>query len=216
MPPKKRKRPAYPEIGDRIRELRGDTSHHDFAMSVGASGHTTSRQWCDGHSIPNGRYLKRIAENFSVSADWLLFGPPYPKHPLQSRTDEKLQQDVAAHVGQNVTAPLGEDIAAYVLRNIHYEDADVANRLGTFIRFGYEIDGEAILTQAVEVASRRIRDVIDGLSYVGTLMSHSMSVAGSSLPKALQSEVKVTVAVGELNRRLLEAPTVFRFRELPP
>lgn len=70
---------------DRLKMLRGDIPQADFAKVYGLSKNTL---WGyeNGTSIPKISFLKRLAEDFGVTTDWLLFGDKgAPKPALTAR-----------------------------------------------------------------------------------------------------------------------------------
>ncbi|MFA9493162.1 helix-turn-helix domain-containing protein [Streptococcus sp. E17BB] len=62
------------QIGDRIRELRENRNMTQTELSeiLGMKTYTTVSKWEKNENFPKGRDLKRLAEIFSVSSDYLL------------------------------------------------------------------------------------------------------------------------------------------------
>lgn len=60
-------------LGERLKSLRGQTSQASFASSLGIPQMTLSN-YETGKSEPKYSLINSICTNFSVNADWLLFG----------------------------------------------------------------------------------------------------------------------------------------------
>lgn len=63
-----------PEFKDRIRELRKarDLTQTELAELMDFKTYTTVSKWESGDNLPRGKELKRLAEYFHVSSDYLL------------------------------------------------------------------------------------------------------------------------------------------------
>lgn len=67
-------------VGDRIKSVRGGVSQEDFANRYGLNRNTLAR-YEKGDNDPSAGFLKAIAKDFGLDANWLLFGGE-PREPV--------------------------------------------------------------------------------------------------------------------------------------
>jgi len=63
----------YIQIGERLKELRGDLSQEEFAKEIGVS-HKGYQRYESGERVPHPHVLSKIAEKFDTTVDWILTG----------------------------------------------------------------------------------------------------------------------------------------------
>lgn len=63
----------YSQVGERLKELRGNLSQEEFAKKIGISFRTLQRYEV-GERIPHPHVLSKIAEKFDTTVDWILTG----------------------------------------------------------------------------------------------------------------------------------------------
>jgi transcriptional regulator with XRE-family HTH domain len=63
----------YSQVGERLKELRGNLSQEEFAKKIGVSFRTYQRYEV-GERIPHPHVLSKIAEKFDTTVDWILTG----------------------------------------------------------------------------------------------------------------------------------------------
>lgn len=105
----------------------------DFALKAGIP-RSVYNAWRNSGRVPGGFYLRRVAESFKVTVDWLLCVPDAPKYRNQWRTDATLESDVAGYVAREVAAALTVSVS------------DVL------------VDGRGALQAAVSVSATRCRE----------------------------------------------------------
>lgn len=74
--------------------------------------------------MPGGQYLRRIAEQFSVTTDWLLGIEGAPMYPKQRRTQSELKEDLTEHLKRVVSSRLNSAMKPLVPIHPRYVDAD--------------------------------------------------------------------------------------------
>jgi transcriptional regulator with XRE-family HTH domain len=84
----------YKEIGERLRNLRGELSIHEYTKRLNCTAWTYLR-YEKGQRPPSIKILVKIAKTFNASLDWIVLGKPnnsalYPNQELTSTRREKL------------------------------------------------------------------------------------------------------------------------------
>ena len=84
-----KKPPKYPQVGNRIKELRGSKSQAYFAKEIGVSlqGYLNYEY---GNRVPPGPVLAKIAELCGVTTDWILTGQK--GRPESDRIEHKIKK----------------------------------------------------------------------------------------------------------------------------
>jgi phage repressor protein C with HTH and peptisase S24 domain len=77
-------------IGDRIKEIRGETSRDDFAATFGVNRNTIQGYEIYGKN-PKTDFILDVCEKFNIHTDWLLLGigPKYRGEQQQSTGQEQ-------------------------------------------------------------------------------------------------------------------------------
>src|SRR5579862_8175800 len=98
---RRRKHGALAKVtAERLEELRRERglTVEAFARSFGATVHTTYAAWRNGQSVPGGYYLRKIAEEYGVTADWLLGMKGAARYAEAPRSAERLFDEVEVHI----------------------------------------------------------------------------------------------------------------------
>ncbi|WP_319778409.1 helix-turn-helix domain-containing protein [Maridesulfovibrio sp.] len=97
-------------IGERIKRVRGEISQTKFAESLGIVQRTLANYEIE-KSLPNSVFLANLAQKYSVSSEWLLFGEGPMKReegPEQARGATQEETQTAAS-GSNELEYLRQD-----------------------------------------------------------------------------------------------------------
>ena len=78
-------------MGKRLRRLRGDRKQMDIAKAVGIHNSVLSRMESDDKKSVDPSSLKRLAEFYGVTTDYLLTGNT-PGFPMELEDSEELRQ----------------------------------------------------------------------------------------------------------------------------
>jgi len=200
MPTKKRPKSnrQIDEVGrvvrERLEEVRKENKMTvaEFTAAIRGKerepgGHSQMVAWRSGRTVPGGRNLRRIAERFDVSVDWLVGVPGATKRLSQNRSDDGIAADLAAYVSRGV--------AAVIARQRRWVSPAMI-----------EVDGEMLLASTVEHLAARFETDLE--RYVRemepeTSAAQAARALGLNLGKLTARMTKADR--GELHRAMMEA-----------
>ena len=81
-------------IGDRIKEIRGNTSRDVFSADLGVNRNTVQNYEIYGRG-PSFEFITAVCERYNIHADWLIFGKePKFQGDAQKEKTEKLNREL--------------------------------------------------------------------------------------------------------------------------
>lgn len=93
-------------LGDRLKQLRGNTRQADLAAALGMA-QTTLSNYETGRNEPSIEVLRTFVSHFSVNLRWLMFG----EGPIREGEDAEPKSAEPLSSGQAITQPREESFA---------------------------------------------------------------------------------------------------------
>lgn len=135
---------AIKETSERLFDLKREKGYtvQGFADTFDAKL-TTVCDWLNARVLPRAEALRKIAEHFGVTTDWLLGIEGAPKRRDQWRTDATLAHDLAAYVAGEACAEAGQFEADW----LPYVTAE----------FKSQVSGDKLLRRLVDLAVDEVK-----------------------------------------------------------
>lgn len=117
------KKYSYIDVGNRLKELRGNLSQKEFAEKIDVSFRTYQRYEA-GETLPPEPVLERVAELYNTTVDWIL-RRDFDKEIEEYNAQFKNLQETYKSMGVIPKAAISDDEVSIlkILRDISYEDS---------------------------------------------------------------------------------------------